>query len=44
MDSVVLERVTRLPADIDEFVRLSLGEDFRAIRRLRDDWVSSANR
>ena len=44
MGSVALERVTHLPPDIDEIVRLSLSEDFRAMRRLREEWDSGANR
>jgi GNAT superfamily N-acetyltransferase len=44
VESIILERVTDLPPDIDEIVRLSLDEEFRAIRRLREDWVSGANR
>jgi GNAT superfamily N-acetyltransferase len=37
-------RVTSLPSDLDELIRPSLREDFFAIQRLRDDWVSGANR
>jgi N-acetylglutamate synthase-like GNAT family acetyltransferase len=41
---VDLFRVTRLPADLDELITQSTCEGFYAIQRLRDDWVSGANR
>lgn len=39
-----IERVVELPADLEELIAASLLEEFPAIRRLRDEWESKANR
>jgi GNAT superfamily N-acetyltransferase len=39
-----LVRVASLPSDLDELIAPSLRENFYAIQRLRDDWLSGANR
>jgi len=39
-----IERITELPDDLGELITLSLREDFDAVRRTRDDWVSGVNR
>lgn len=44
MEDVRVQRIRELPQDLEEIVRLSLSEDFRAVRRLREEWDSGANR
>lgn len=39
-----IERITVLPADLGDLIRLSLRDDFRALQRMREDWVSGSNR
>ena len=39
-----LERITELPQDFGDIVRLSLREEFSAMQRMREDWDSGANR
>jgi hypothetical protein len=39
-----VERITELPQDFDNLITLSLREDFGAMRRLRENWDSGANR
>jgi GNAT superfamily N-acetyltransferase len=39
-----LERITELPHDFGDVVRLSLREEFRAMQRMRVEWNSGANR
>jgi hypothetical protein len=39
-----LDRITELPGDFGDILELSLGEDFGAMRRMRDDWYAGANR
>ena len=39
-----IRRVRELPPDIEALVLPSLAEDFRAIVRLRDDWLAGENR
>ena len=39
-----IERITVLPIDLGDLIRLSLRDDFRALQRMREDWVSGSNR
>jgi 8-oxo-dGTP diphosphatase len=39
-----ITRIHELPEDFENLVALSLREDFAAMRRMRDDWNSGANR
>jgi GNAT superfamily N-acetyltransferase len=39
-----LQRITELPQDFGDIVRLSLGEEFGAMQRMREDWDPGANR
>lgn len=39
-----IECIHELPADLEALVRAGLQEDFRALARLRDDWISGENR
>jgi GNAT superfamily N-acetyltransferase len=36
--------ITELPAELDRLIALSLGEEFAAISRLRDEWLAGTNR
>ena len=44
MEELRVQRIEELPQDLEEICRLSLSEDFRAMRRLREEWDSGANR
>jgi GNAT superfamily N-acetyltransferase len=40
----LITRVVHLPPDVDELVALSLGEQFRALARMRAAWADGSNR
>jgi GNAT superfamily N-acetyltransferase len=42
--NLIIAEAAELPAELEQLVQASLAEGFRFVERLRDEWVSGANR